>query len=477
MAQRVAQVARDHEAPGHPALYDYGPVQLKAPVLSEYSKSWWSLKERILKRARPKCVALKGRAWFRRADTRSSLDRLLGDMMTFCGGAAIRRLAPTERIFRARSASSREEALEWLKASSDCHIRAPKNPPLANRMNAASTRAFYGALQERIAVAEVQPSIGGYLLVGAFAPTRPIAVLDLGALGDVFDHTGLFDPEFDVVLQRLAFLRMLEREISLPIQPAEEPVGYIPTQVVAEYIHTVLGLDGLAYRSTQMGEAPPWPPICGARQEPTERNVVLFGGAALTAEEGTPEVLEPRLRLLPESRRACQGHSDQDLLRTRSRRSLRTAARPISSSARWSNSVSDSSTWALTRSTSERRSVRASSRNGPRPRVRRAPTRRPRGAVPRSGCGRRAGARGPRARRRCVCAAGQQRVLEAGERRAHGDHRAVLSPLVRLRSGLQVGLRGAGAGPGIRACQVYRPTIIGVIRYAERLDAPAGSRP
>ena len=42
------------------------------------------------------------------------------------------------------------------------------------------------------------------------------------------------------------------------------------------------------------------------------------------------------------------------------------AARPISSSARWSNSVSDSSTWALTRSTSARRSLRVSSRNGAR---------------------------------------------------------------------------------------------------------------
>ena len=178
MALRVGQVTRNHERPGHPSLYD-SPVQLRARVFGEYSKSWRSLKETILKRARPKWVALKSRAWFRCADTRSNLDRLLGDMTTFCGGAAIRRLAPTEQIFRARTASSREEALEWFKARSDCHIRA-RNPPRANRMNAATTRAFYGALQERIAVAEVQPSIGGHLLVGAFVPTRSIQVLDLG---------------------------------------------------------------------------------------------------------------------------------------------------------------------------------------------------------------------------------------------------------------------------------------------------------
>ena len=91
--------------------------------------------------------------------------------------------------------------------------------------------------------------------------------------------------------------------MSLPIQPAEDPVAYAPTQVVADYVHTVLGLDGLAYRSTQTGRAPAWGQLYGARQGITERNVVLFGGAALTAEERAPEPLEPGLRLLPESRR------------------------------------------------------------------------------------------------------------------------------------------------------------------------------
>lgn len=302
MAFRVQQVAYSHDCPGESPLYDFGPVHLKVPVLGEYSRSWWSLKKTILKRARPKWVALSCGAWFGCADTRAVLDRLLGDIMTFCGGAGIRCLAPTEKIFRARRANSREQAREWLAVPSDRYIRAP-NPPRANRMNPAGNRAFYGALQERIAVAEVQPSIGSHLLVGAFVPTRPINLLDLGALGDPLDYTGLFDPEFNVVLERLSFLRILEHEISLPIQPAEEPVGYVPTQVVARYVHRVLGLDGLAYRSTQTGKAPSWGQLYGARQGATKRNVVLFGGAAFTDEERAPEAPEPGLRLLRGSRR------------------------------------------------------------------------------------------------------------------------------------------------------------------------------
>ena len=270
-------------------------------MFGEYWNSWRSLKEMILRRSRLNRVALKCRPWFRHAETRPHFERLLGDMMTFCGGATIRRLAPTEKIFRARKANSIEEALKWFNAPNDCDIRAP-DPPRANRMNAGSTRAFYGALQEEIAVAEVQPSIGSRLLLGSFVPTRPLVVLDLGALGDVFEYTGLFDPEFDIISERLVFLRMLEQEISRPIQSTEDPVGYIPTQILAEYVHTGLRLDGLAYRSTQTGELPARGRLYGARQGPTERNVVLFGEAAFTTQERVPERFAPGLSHLPESK-------------------------------------------------------------------------------------------------------------------------------------------------------------------------------
>ena len=207
--------------------------------------------------------------------------------------------------FEREKASSREEALEWFRAKDDSNIRAPDQSP-ANRMNAAGIRAFYGALQDRIAIAEkMQPSIGGHIVVGSFVPTRPLTVLDLGALGGEFEYADLFDPEFDGVSERLVFLRMLEQEISLPIQPAEDPegpIGYVPTQIVAEYVHGVLSLDGLAYRSTQTGEAPSQGQLFGPRLGPTERNVVLFGGAALTTEEAGPEGVQAGLRLLPEPR-------------------------------------------------------------------------------------------------------------------------------------------------------------------------------
>jgi len=147
-------------------------------------------------------------------------------------------------------------------------------------MNAAGVRAFYGALDERIAVAEVRPPIGSHVVVGAFAPTRALRILDLGALGRVrvFDHADLFSGEFDAISTRFTFLHRLEQEISLPVQPHDEVLEYVPTQVIAEYVKIAVGLDGVAYRSAQVGEAPGQWQLAGPQLAASERNVVLFGG-------------------------------------------------------------------------------------------------------------------------------------------------------------------------------------------------------
>ena len=194
-----------------------------------------------------------------------------------------------------------KQTLEWFRAEDDSALRAPPDRP-ANRMNAARIRAFYGALQKNIAVAEAKPSIGGHVVVAPFTPIRELKVLDLGALGDVFNYIDLFDPVFGEVLERVTFLEMLEQEVSLPVQAADDPVGHVPTQVIADYVHTVLGLDGLAYRSTQTGVAPSWGQLSGGRQRAQQRNLVLFGAAARTISEGSSEDLEPGLQCLLDAR-------------------------------------------------------------------------------------------------------------------------------------------------------------------------------
>lgn len=233
--------------------------------------------------------------------TREILNTILGGLTTFCEGIAIRRLTAADDVYRARLACSLEEARDWFGQPATKLLPPPQAVASAGRMNAAGIRVFYGALKEQIAVAEVQPQVDSHVVVGIFNPVRSLEVLDLGAFGNVFDCTDLFDPEFDVVSKRLGFLRILEQEISLPIQSRDEALDYIPTQVFAEYVRFVLGLDGVLYRSAQTGEAPGPGQLYGPVLERSDRNVVLFGAAALATSDPLAEGSELGLEFCTDS--------------------------------------------------------------------------------------------------------------------------------------------------------------------------------
>ena len=289
IATRVMNVVREDEELGR-TMYDYGPLVFGGRWSHEHSDAWERLK-----------TIVKHEARFFGAETHRILDAILGDLQMFCGGVAVRNLTPPAPVFRARLARAAREADEWFKAPAISLHAPPKEKASAGRMNAAGVRVFYGALRERIAVAEIRPPVGSHVVVGAFTPTRSLRILDLGALGGVFQYADLFSPEFETTSTRLTFLHMLEQEISLPVQPQDELLDYIPTQVIAEYVRIVLGLDGVAYRSAQVGEAPGLGQIIGPQLEPDDRNVVLFGAAAVTEAEPPATGIEPGLRFVPDS--------------------------------------------------------------------------------------------------------------------------------------------------------------------------------
>lgn len=299
LIQRVAGVSRDtaqmvtdatdEDSYPPPWFYDLD-LEIVRHLPLDHWKLWDHFKE-----------AVKHDARFFGAATRKVLDAILGDLSTFCGGIAIRRLTVADSVYRARLACSLEEAQEWFGQPATELLPPPQALVSAGRMNAAGIRVFYGALKERIAVAEVQPQVDSHVVVGIFKPVRPLEVLDLGAFGNVLDCTDLFDPEFDIVSKHLGFLRILQQEISLPIQSRDEALDYIPTQVFAEYVRFELGLDGVLYRSSQTGEAPGPGQLYGPVLEPSDRNVVLFGAAALATSDPLAEGSEPGLEFSTDS--------------------------------------------------------------------------------------------------------------------------------------------------------------------------------
>lgn len=198
-------------------------------------------------------------------------------------------------VFRARSARSSEQALQYSKNPQRDVGQPPPESARAGRMNPTGISVFYGALGKDTAVAEVRPPVGSLVVVAGFRPTRKLRLLNLPRIDDVYTGS-IFCADYESKAARRAFLEGFHRLIASPVQPHDEPLEYIPTQAVAEYVAHVLGFDGILYASAQIGAVPeqeePSPYIYHrelGEDRLAEHNLVLLGSAAsITRKPPTP---------------------------------------------------------------------------------------------------------------------------------------------------------------------------------------------
>ncbi len=186
-------------------------------------------------------------------------------------------------IFRARRANSVDEARAFLAAPAKELAPPPSNVAAAGRMNPAGIAVFYGAMAEIVAIAEVRPAVGGFVVVGKFRTSKPLRILDLRRLGASFTGS-VFAPQYFERVARAQFLRGFHRLITQPVQPHDEPLEYLPTQAVAEYVRNVLEFDGILFASTQVGtvDDDDWDDQDGEVVHPLgSHNVVVFGRTEL----------------------------------------------------------------------------------------------------------------------------------------------------------------------------------------------------
>ena len=124
------------------------------------------------------------------------------------------------------------------------------------------------------------------MLVARFRPLRVMRLLDLTQLGIGLPGS-IFDPDYADRTTRLAFLQGFHWLVSRPVLPGDAPLEYLPTQAVAEYVSSVLSLDGLLYGSAQLGAVPDDDDSPEFYYQPStepgefeKHNVVLLGHAA-----------------------------------------------------------------------------------------------------------------------------------------------------------------------------------------------------
>ncbi|NNE35107.1 MAG: RES family NAD+ phosphorylase [Rhodothermales bacterium] len=246
------------------ALYEEAPIDS-----GEHGRSWHRFKIDVLARSR---------YYNRDADT--ALDGLFGDlhdMRTRDGQPVVRTIGPDspDRFFyRARIAQSRA-SLETILKTPVPELGPP--PPIAataGRMNAHGISVFYGATDVDTCISEVRPPVGSQAVIGRFEIIRALSVLDVSALASCYSNGSRFDPNSLERWQKEQFLRKLVGEISRPVQPHEESAEYLPTQVVAEYLHDRPNprLDGMLFPSSQQGG----------------QNLVLFHRAAKVESDDLP---------------------------------------------------------------------------------------------------------------------------------------------------------------------------------------------
>jgi hypothetical protein len=183
-------------------------------------------------------------------------------------------------LYRARVFQS-DDKLKAALGRPDIHLGSPPTPlAAAGRMNARGISVFYGANNPNAVVAEVRPPVGSQVAVAQFEIIRNLRLLDLTALKDITVTGSLADFGLAGRMESAVFLRSLSGHITRPAMPDEEPLGYVATQAIVDFLATEASvpIDGIIFPSVQAaGDV---------------LNVILFHKAARVEPLNVPEGTE-----------------------------------------------------------------------------------------------------------------------------------------------------------------------------------------
>lgn len=257
-----------HYDQGEAALGNESPYAKKAryarkPANDLRVSSQWRLLESKLKHARR----------FFAPTAKATLDFVFGDLSSHIAsdGSPVVTVAgpgqPINHLYRGRPII-RDDDLERVLARPELELGAP--PPelaRANRMNPCGVAALYGARSAAVCLSELRQPVGRELIVARFDIVRPLRLLIVDSLAAVKTFKECLDPGHLEECQRVEFFKRLSGRITQPVMPDDEPLEYLITQVVAEYLAEHHQLDGMVYHSVQADEP--------------RANIVLFPNATL----------------------------------------------------------------------------------------------------------------------------------------------------------------------------------------------------
>lgn len=244
--------------------FTYSSRQLSSDRLN---RAWEKMKNSLCEEAR-----------FFNRPVKEFLDDLFSDLDNFRidnSQSPINTLTQDKRLYRARVFESRHEAADALRHPERNFGPPPPSLARSGRMNAPGISVFYGATTPDIAVSEVRPPVGSFVVVAPFEPRKELRILDISALDAlVFSRQSVFNPDTIKSLETTAFLKTFSHKMTLPVFGKRQDDEYLITQAIAEYLSVSQDyrLDGISFRSTQVKNESQK----SRRRNDTGYNVVLF---------------------------------------------------------------------------------------------------------------------------------------------------------------------------------------------------------
>lgn len=178
-------------------------------------------------------------------------------------------------LYRARVFENEEDMEKALQHPERYFGPPPHEFAPSGRMNARGISVFYGSTSPKIAVAEVRPVVGSYVVVVPFRTMCEMRILDLSALSSLSEVGGsIFDDQVAMLNDKANFMRTLSRKLTLPVTGKNPDNEYLITQAVAEYLSQSEEnkLDGISFNSTQHPR--------NKGKTATHQNVMLFSKSA-----------------------------------------------------------------------------------------------------------------------------------------------------------------------------------------------------
>lgn len=188
---------------------------------------------------------VKGQSWQRFSDTIKYGNRFHttffnGDILSSFLSAAVEEINITDKLFRARIATS-------ISGFKKKEMGAPpKELRRQGRANPEGIGVLYLASDWQTAMNEVRANVYDYVTIGTFKAQKKLRIVNLSAISKLSPFS--FAELASFYINREVF-REMAAEIAKPQRRSDSPLEYLSTQFISEFVKAQ-GYDGVAYDST-----------------------------------------------------------------------------------------------------------------------------------------------------------------------------------------------------------------------------------